>query len=335
MPTLWRQKIDRGIYAVETEEKRGRSTRRRIRLVIRREGTSSSETVSSREEAIRLGRQVAAELEKRRLMACCLVAYREHLQRKGLKQSSITKTMRSLEALVGETEMVEDLSPRLCQSLYESVAERYSTTTALNIMGQARTWGRWMVKRGMFASNPWETVETYGTRRRGKPQLTGAECRKLVVQCLEHGGWEGGAVLCALLLGLRASEVATISERDIDGGVLWVRGTKTVNAARRVEVPDMLQALLADVARVTLTRYQVTGACKRLCKAAGVPELSAQCLRATHATLARSAGATSELVAAQLGHGSTHVTEQHYIAPGTSANADMRKVLRVMNGGAE
>jgi integrase len=56
-------------------------------------------------------------------------------------------------------------------------------------------------------------------------------------------------------------------------------------------------------------------------------------LRGTHATLATSAGASGELVAATLGHASSKVTEKHYIAPGTAEQAKQRRVLKVLQGG--
>jgi len=56
-------------------------------------------------------------------------------------------------------------------------------------------------------------------------------------------------------------------------------------------------------------------------------------LRGTHTTLARSAGVTAHVVAAQLGHSSTATTEAHYIAPGTSQRAAQRAVLTVLDGG--
>lgn len=337
MSTLWREKIARGVYAVETEERHGRGTRTRVRVIVKRGGARSSKTVQTRSEALRIGREVARELEREESaeMSDVLVEYREHLQRKGLKGSTVTATMHRLEGLCSGVEYVPDLSTKTCQRLYEAYAETHSPTTSLNVMGQARTFGRWCIRRGYLKHNHWEDVETYGRRKRGKPQLTGEEARRLVRVCLGDAGARGGVVLSALLLGLRASEIAAIAPRDIDGATLWVRGTKTANAARRVEVPDVLRDLLPKVAGAKVDRYKVRSWCQQLCRKAGVPVMGPHSLRATHATLARSAGATSELVAAQLGHGSTTVTEGHYIAPGTSEAADRRSALRLLVGGLD
>lgn len=59
-------------------------------------------------------------------------------------------------------------------------------------------------------------------------------------------------------------------------------------------------------------------AVQRLCRLAGVPVVSAHGLRGTHATLATSAGATSHVVAAALGHTSPSITQRAYIEAGAT-----------------
>ncbi len=59
-------------------------------------------------------------------------------------------------------------------------------------------------------------------------------------------------------------------------------------------------------------RYWVLRSVQRICRAAGVPTVPAHGLRGTHATLAVSAGATSHVAAAALGHESFSTTARHY-----------------------
>jgi integrase/recombinase XerC len=77
-------------------------------------------------------------------------------------------------------------------------------------------------------------------------------------------------------------------------------------------------------------REQVT----RMCKLAGVPRVTPHGLRGTNATLATEAGAASHLVAAQLGHASTAITEGGaYIDPHRAGAAKRQTALRVLAGG--
>jgi hypothetical protein len=69
----------------------------------------------------------------------------------------------------------------------------------------------------------------------------------------------------------------------------------------------------------------------RLCKLAGIPRVTPQGLRGTHSTLATEAGATSHLVAAQLGHASTEGGA--YIDTQRAGAAKRRTALRVLAGG--
>ena len=70
-----------------------------------------------------------------------------------------------------------------------------------------------------------------------------------------------------------------------------------------------------------------------MCERAGVPVVTAHGLRGLHATLATEAGATSALVAAQLGHAGTAVTERHYTDRTAKESATTARVLRVLEGG--
>jgi hypothetical protein len=62
----------------------------------------------------------------------------------------------------------------------------------------------------------------------------------------------------------------------------------------------------------------------------GCPRPCPHSLRGLHATLALEAGATSELVARALGHGSFEITARHYASPDSVANARALRVLKTL-----
>ncbi len=65
-----------------------------------------------------------------------------------------------------------------------------------------------------------------------------------------------------------------------------------------------------------------------------VYEVGAHGLRGTHSTsLSQEAGATSHLVAQQLGHENPKTTLEHYTRPGVVERQNQKRVLRVLEGG--
>jgi integrase len=123
-----------------------------------------------------------------------------------------------------------------------------------------------------------------------------------------------------------------------------IEHTKTEAGTRRVRLAEPLLSLLQ---RATATRKEhgPTGRLfprtrrwvlywtKRMCERADVPTVTAHGLRGLHATLATEAGATSALVAAQLGHAGTAVTEPHYTERSAKEGATRARVLHVLQGG--
>ena len=67
-----------------------------------------------------------------------------------------------------------------------------------------------------------------------------------------------------------------------------------------------------------------------LCTAAGVPVVCSHSLRGLHSTLAIEAGATANLVAAALGHGSFAVTARHYADPDALLGAQARRATSAL-----
>jgi len=205
--------------------------------------------------------------------------------------------------------------------------------------------------------NPFAEVEGAGRRRKGKAQLGVDEARKLTELCLSMAAQpEAVAVLAALLLGPRASEVIERDVRDLDDGgrLLWIRDSKSEAGKRAIEVPEVLRPLLLALAKDRIaaaplfwdsrgkrpSRHWVLNHCQRLCRLAGVPVVSAHGLRGTHGSLARRGGATAELVAAQLGHAHVGVTNAAYITRQAAQAADAGAVVAALgelagNGASE
>ena len=185
---------------------------------------------------------------------------------------------------------------------------------------------KWAQKQGYAKENPWAEVEPIGRVSSGKPQLRPAEARRFA-QLAEQEAVAGSSValaaLCCLSLGLRASEALGLTGRDLDteAGEVYVSGTKTKAARRRLKVPPYLSALLARFAatcqptdRLCLaSRQGLHRAVVMMCARAGVPRVCIHGLRGTHASLAVSGGASVEAVARVLGHTSTKMTLSHYI----------------------
>ena len=212
-----------------------------------------------------------------------------------------------------------------------------------------RLW-RWLVTKRWVVANPWSAVEPKGKVPKGKAQLRDHEVERVERLALDMARGKGVgtdhwvenrrtgplAVLVALYLGPRPLEVVNLTVRDV-GNVLYVDGTKTSNAKRRVRMPPVLATLLHQHAAACQERGQerlfphsrdwLRGWVKRLCRLAGVPEVCAQSLRGLHATLATEAGETGLAVARQLGHGSPTVTYDHYITHEAAEAARIRATL--------
>lgn len=186
------------------------------------------------------------------------------------------------------------------------------------------------------------------------------ESRKLQAKCHELGSRDPGAVITLgyLLLGERASELVSCDVRHLDdgGALLWLPGTKADAARRRLIVPHELRpmplALAADrpghqplflsvasrrwPAGRRWTRTMAYYHARRLCRAAGVPELGPQGLRRTQATIATEAGETGLAVARHLGHTigeAPAVTRRAYVGRAAATQAAVARGLVVLRGG--
>jgi integrase len=236
--------------------------------------------------------------------------------------------------------------------LYQAAQVGKAPDTHRNALSQGKAWGVWCVRQAWLRDNPFAEVEPVGRKRRGaeKPALRIDEARKLAAKCNEHPTDQAAvAVLATLLLGVRASELVNRNVRDLDDGgrLLWISASKTEAGRRMLRVPESLQPLLLQVAGSRPgneplfreldgkrpTRSWLAYHTRRLCDLAGVPVLNPHALRRTHATLATNAGATGDLVAAQLGHTSPAITHAAYVQPDAARAAQGDRALRVIAGG--
>jgi integrase len=253
--------------------------------------------------------------------------------------------------------VLDDLRATRCGELYAQLRADVEVDTHRNALAAAKTFGAWCVEQKWLRENPAEDVKPIGERNRGKPQLRIDEARKLVELCtqLADQGHTGAvAVLTALTLGLRASEVTDRVCRDLDDGgrLLWIPFGKTKRSRRALEVPEMLRPYLLTLIdgrepsdqlfgqsagrvrrewaaddKAPRDRYWVLRQVHALCGEANVPVVCAHSLRGLHATLATEAGATPHLVATALGHSSTQVAERHYTDGTTAHRAKTRRVV--------
>ena len=160
----------------------------------------------------------------------------------------------------------------------------------------------------------------------------------------------GLAVLVAIYLAMRASEVVSIKRRDVDdhGRIVWIPDAKTEAGRRTLAVADVLAPLLwaraeacgddPDALLFPHSRAWVRTSVKRLCGEAKVTEVTAHGARGTHATLATEMGTTSHIVAKALGHDNDGVTKRHYIKRGSIEQAGrdrMEKLLSKVAGRTE
>jgi integrase len=325
----------------------------RIKIIERRTGKVTHQSFSTEEEAraaLRSLRRVLA-LESGISVADALNAYEKHLAVKGNKPRTVVTTMYRLRRFFGSVGKlaVVGLTPTAGQKLYDDFAQvktkrgpTMSVDSARNTLAEAKTFLAWAVTKRWARANALAEVKGMGKRRRGKPQLTVDEARRWLAVGMEMARKEDGVVaaLMALLMGMRASEIADriVRNLDDDGRLLWITDAKTQAGIRRLRVPESLQPLLRRITEgkpptgrifgPKANRQTVLRHVRRICKAAGVPIVSPHGLRGTHASLAMTAGATGDLVAAALGHESFTTTERHYARPEAIADAHQSGALR-------
>lgn len=262
---------------------------------------------------------------------------------------------------------IADLNAARARSLFDATATRTivmawrrkepetrttprSVDYRIGVLAYSRSFAAWCIKRGYLRRNPFDGLAVKGRRKRGKPQLRATEAQRWTAAALELAATvsrRGDSALCALIAltcATRATEPALRQCRDVDedGAVLWIPDSKTEAGKRRLVVPEFLRPLLLARTKARAATSPLFDRCDApyilrvvydICDAEGVPRATTQSMRGLHSSLAHAAGATAELVAAQLGHAGTGVTFGHYIAPAAAAAVKQERVLRVITGG--
>lgn len=145
------------------------------------------------------------------------------------------------------------------------------------------------------------------------------------------------AIVGALVMALRASEITSRTVRELDNGrsLLWIPEAKTEAGKRQVKIPEKLQPHLLRLSRGKLPaaflfpgkhggptdRAWLRKWVKRICRLAKVPEVCAHSMRGLHASLAIQAGASPDVVAGVMGHESPTMTLSNYAVPGSAESA--------------
>ncbi len=316
-------------------------------------------------------RELPRDQECRTLRAV-LDEFSEEKVRRGLcKQESADQHRARLSGWLADylEQDIGKLTSKRAAGLYEQLV-----TTPTNKTGQpptaathrfylklAQTLFRWAMRKKYVRESPFSDIQPIGRPNRGKKQLRFEEAERFITVGFrlfeEKDDWMAVSAVTALLLGLRASEALHLRVRDLDcgGTKLWVaagdsyRG-KTANARRDLEVPKVLQPRLTKLASgrapdeylfgVSRTgkphcRQLLHSAVRRVCSAAGVPQVCPHSLRGLWATAGVRSGAVSHAVAATLGHGSFEVTARHYVQPGAleSSRTSHLVELLALDGG--
>ena len=207
----------------------------------------------------------------------------------------------------------------------------------------------WLRKRELATDDPWSSVEPIGRVNTGKTQLGESEARKLdqyLFSQAEEGDEGALALLLALYLGLRTSEVLGLTVGAIDGTTVFVAGTKTKNARRKLALYEPVAKLLARhcAGRPATQRVFAANlphqpkpdwAYKRLrkaCQRLEIPQVCPHSLRGLHSSLALEAGATTHQVASALGHASFATTARHYAKRDSIEKGKAKRVADVLHG---
>ncbi len=333
--------------------------RAKWRLVIRERGARKSVVVPSREEAEALKDRLLSEAVSRDTptVGALLDSYHEGMLN---IRSVLPQTAANVHAqLTGWLPLelpITALSAERAERLYIELTHRVSArtgrplavTTQHLLLALAKGWGKWLVKQHVLATNPFADIQPVGKRRAGKTQLRIDEAQRFAATALDlakQGDASALGVLIMLHLGLRQGEVGarTVRDLDADGRVLWISHGKTVNATRRLKLPENLRPLLLQLASGKRPhellfsdsdqpphRHYWWSKVRALCVRAGVPVVCPHSLRGLHATLALEAGATADMVARALGHGSFEITARHYASAESVEGARLVRVAEAL-----
>lgn len=316
---------------------------RRYRVICTGAGARRVESFATEAEALDFIAEFNAHREGQTVIDL-LDRYLDHRRARGHKERTLRIIECSIDRMIPHDMKVDSITDAGARRLYRAISEgpeAYAVDTHHLSLRYAKLLWAFL---GEGHRNPWDAVERVGAPVVGKDQLTLDECRQLVAVCQTDPRPAATATMLCLLLALRAGEVIALVGRDIDDGgrLLHVWRGKTRKARRSLTVPDVLEERLRELAKAAGPQGRlfprslawVGSVVEAMCDKARIPVVCPHGLRGTHATLAVSAGATAHVVAAALGHAGPAVTREHYIAPGTEADANARALgTRMVYGG--
>ena len=339
-------------------------------IVVGPGGEKTRQDYESKGEAEKVKRWVERELRtaEERTIGEAKTEYMRHLlEVKGNKPGSVEDVMYRLGVFFTEVDdrgqVVRDLAdvtlgsitPAKGEALYASLRSRktqhggmLSVDSHRTMLAGAKTFFRWcVIEKKWLARNPLDVVKGIGKVRHGKEQLRIDEARKWMVEAHRQAdAGQAGAVaaMTSLVMGMRASEIVSRVVRDLDdgGALLWIPDSKTLAGRRKLQVPEFLQPYLVELARGRDPQAALFGEhwrdwprkwVQRICRAAGVPKVSAHGMRSLHGTLAVDSGITSHAVASALGHESFKTTAESYAKREAVAGAQQKRALAVLTGG--
>jgi integrase len=344
-------------------------TRKRWRLiVIGADGERTYQPVSSEAEGLAEKERAERDLIRTagRTIADALAEYAEYIKAKGNKADHIDDTMWKSGRIFPNHDLpLASLrskadAKRLYQELQAYVSPQtgkpYAPDSHRNMLIQARTFLRWCKdEQGWIDVNVFEGIKGMGRRHRGKKQLTTDEAARWFEVALRWASQkrEGAvAALVALNLGLRSSEICkrVVRELDEDGRILRVTDSKTEASNRAVEVDELLRPYLLQLCHGKTAHEYIFGKgtklrnrawprkwVKKICRAAGVPEVGAHSMRGLHTSITVEAGRTSHIVAkalreasSNIGHGKTSITASTYVGPGVLEGATRKSAIEIL-----
>ena len=327
---------------------------KRYRLKISEKGEVRNVCYRTEKDAETVKASLLKRVEDRqeRTIGEAIAGFCQYLAETGSIKPKTCQWYLSLLAWLPQKALLSSVTAEQAQQLYRELTTRVAHTgrplaaaTHHEQLQISKRLYEWAKKGGFCRHNPFAEVQRIGRENVGKKQLRIDEARRFEAVCLKQarlGDREALGALLMIYLGLRQSEVTARVGRDIDddGRVLWVPSGKTVNAKRRLKIPEQIRPLILELVQSTKpdvllfypTRHKgfhgwyYNEHVRRLCGLAGVPEVCPHSLRGLHATLALEGGATSDAVARALGHGSFAMTARHYA---TESSVDAAKSNRV------
>jgi integrase len=322
----------------------------RWRILIRVPGQAQQVhgTYDTEEEGKKVLRQlrIAAKKLDGLTVNQALDRYVDQMRTNGLRERSIETTLYRLKKFFGPvaSQPLASVTSSQAKNLLAGLTE-WSVDSRRNALAEAKTFCLRAKSNGWVEVDLLKDVKGEGKRKRGKPKHTTDEAKKYLDKCRELSAtpkYLEAAVAAAipLLLGYRASEVVDREVRDLDNGgtVLRVPRAKSQAGIRAQELPKWFQPLIARLTAGKKStdrifphdRTWLFRQVQRICRLAGVPEISSHGLRGTHADLSLHAHVTALAVSQALGHTSTAVTFGHYADQGIVEQQQHRQALSVL-----